>query len=63
MATDYEYILKELDNDLDILEIEEEDILVKAEKGIKLSKQTLKTIRSIIIDYEFETKLEEILFF
>ena len=63
MATDFEYILKKLDNNLDILEIEEEDILVKAEKGIKLSKQTLKTIRSIIIDYEFETKLEEILFF
>lgn len=31
MTTDYEYILKKLDNDLDILEIEEEDILVKAE--------------------------------
>lgn len=63
MITNYDDILKKLDNELNVLEIEEEDILVKAEKGIKLAKQTLKTVRSIIVDYEFETKLEEIHFF
>ena len=60
MTTNYDDILKKLDNKLDILEIEEQDILLKAEKGIKLAKQTLKSVRSIVVDYEFETKLEEI---
>ncbi|NLP59223.1 RteC domain-containing protein [Lutibacter sp. B1] len=63
MTTNYDDILKKLDNKLDILEIEEQDILLKAEKGIKLAKQTLKKVRSIVVDYEFETKLEEIHFF
>ena len=63
MVTNYDDILKNLDNKLDILEIEEQDILLKAEKGIKIAKQTLKSIRSIVVDYEFETKLEEIHFF
>ena len=63
MTTNYDDILKKLDNKLDILEIEEQDILLKAEKGIKLAKQTLKSVRSIVVDYEFETKLEEIHFF
>lgn len=63
MTTNYDDILKKLDNKLDILEIEEQDILLKAEKGIKIAKQTLKSIRSIVVDYEFETKLEEIHFF
>ena len=56
MITNFDDILKKLDNELDILEIEEEDILVKAEKGIKLAKQTLKTVRGVIVDYEFETR-------
>ena len=38
MTTNYEDILKKLDYELNILEIEEEDILVRAEKGIKLAK-------------------------
>ena len=63
MTTNYDDILKKLDSELNVLEIEEEDILVRAEKGIKLAKQTLKKVRSIIVDYEFETKLEEIHFF
>lgn len=63
MILPYEKILKKLDHDLDHLELEEEDILVKAEKGIKFSKQTLKTVRNIIVDHEFESKLEEIHFF
>ena len=63
MATNYDDILKKLDSELNVLEIEEEDILVRAEKGIKLAKQTLKKVRSIIVDYEFKTKSEEIHFF
>ena len=63
MTTNYDDILKKLDYELNILEIEEEDILVRAEKGIKLAKQTLKKVRSIIVDYEFKTKSEEIHFF
>jgi len=63
MTTNYDDILKKLDSELNVLEIEEEDILVRAEKGIKLAKQTLKKVRSIIIDYEFKTKSEEIHFF
>ena len=43
--------------------LSQQDILLKAEKGIKLAKQTLKSVRSIVVDYEFETKLEEIHFF
>ena len=56
MIINYDDILKKLDSELDILEIEEADILVKAEKGIKLAKQTLKRVRSIVVEYEFETK-------
>lgn len=63
MTTNYDDILKKLDSELNVLEIEEQDILLKAEKGIKLAKQTLKSVRSIVVDYEFETKLEEIHFF
>lgn len=63
MTTNYDDILKKLDYELNILEIEEEDILVRAEIGIKLAKQTLKKVRSIIVDYEFKTKSEEIHFF
>ena len=63
MTTNYDDILKKLDSELNVLEIEEEDILVRAEKGIKLAKQTLNKVRSIIVDYEFKTKLDEISFF
>lgn len=63
MTTNYDDILKKLDSELNVLEIEEEDILVRAEKGIKLAKQTLNKVRSIIVDYEFKTKSEEIHFF
>ena len=63
MVKKYNGLLKKLDSELDVLEIEEEDILIRAEKGIKLAKQTLKEVRNIIVDYEFETKSEEISFF
>jgi hypothetical protein len=57
----YKDILRNLEGKLDILEIEE--VLVKAEKGIKLTKQALKDIRYLVVDCEFETKKDEISFF
>ncbi len=59
----YKEIVQKLDDELDILEIEIEDILIKAEKGIKLTKQALKAIRDLVTDCEFETKQDEISFF
>ncbi len=59
----YKEIVKKLDSELDILEIEIEDILVKAEKGIKLTKKALTNIRELVVDCEFRTKQEEISFF
>lgn len=63
MEATYNGILKTLNYELDVLETEEEDVLIKAEKGIRLTKQTLKEIRSVIVDYEFKIKEEEIYFF
>lgn len=59
----YKEIAQKLEDDLNILEIEEEDILEKTEKGIKLTKQALKEIRNFIVDYKFNGKEEEIYFF
>ncbi len=56
-------ISKKLAHSLDMLEIEEEDVLVRAEKGIRLVKRTLKEIRNTVIDYKFESRQEEIHFF
>lgn len=59
----FKKILSKLDCELDMLETEIEDILVKAEKGIKLTKQALKAIRNLVINNEFETIQNEITFF
>ncbi|QTE23603.1 hypothetical protein [Polaribacter cellanae] len=59
----YKEIVRKLDDELNILEIETEDILVKAEKGIKLTKQALKDIRNLVTDCEFKTAENEINFF
>lgn len=58
-----ENISKKVANSIDILETEEEDVLVRAEKGIRLIKQTLKEIRNTVVGNEFESKQEEINFF
>lgn len=59
----YEKILHELEKALELLELEVDDILLTAERGIKYSKQALKEIRNIVIEYSFEDNKEEINFF
>ncbi len=59
----YKEILRKLEVELDILETETEDILVKAEKGIKLTKLALKDIRDLVTVCEFKTVKSEITFF
>lgn len=59
----YEEILKNLDDELDILETEIEDVLVKAEKGIELTKKALKEVRNSVVDNKFKTIQNEITFF
>lgn len=58
----YKEILRNLEVELDILETEVEDTLVKAGKGIKLTRVALKDIRDLVTDCEFETKQDEISF-
>lgn len=56
-------ILNEIDTTLELLEVETNDILIRAEKGIKISKFSLKEIRNIIANHQFKDDLEEINFF
>lgn len=58
-----EEIVKELDSKLELLESETEDILVIAEKGIKLAQQCLEDLRAGVIDNGFDVKSLEIQFF
>lgn len=59
----YSHIIQELDKTIENLESETDDILVRAEKGIKITKKALKEVRNLVVDYEFETEQEEIHFF
>lgn len=58
-----EEIVKELDSKLEFLESETEDVLVIAEKGIKLAKQCLEDLRAAVINNGFDDKSLEIHFF
>lgn len=58
-----EKILEDLDKNLEILELETDNVLYKAEKGVKLSKKALKGIRNLVINSEFKNEQEEIHFF
>ena len=60
---EYDKILEKLDKDLDALESKTNDILHKAEQGIKISKQALKQTREFVVDSHFKTNQEEIHFF
>jgi len=53
-------IIKGLDTSLGLLESEENDILIRVEKGIKLVKSALTQIRNLIVVHEFKTKTLEI---
>lgn len=56
-------VLANLDASLDAIESNIEDILIKAEKGIEVSKKSLKDIRKWVINHQFESKNDEIHFF
>tara|TARA_R110002126_G_scaffold269000_1_gene412639 strand:- start:406 stop:621 length:216 start_codon:yes stop_codon:yes gene_type:complete len=59
----YEHIIEELDTSLEMLEVEIDDVSILAETGIKITKQTLKSIRELVVDKEFDSKEDEICFF
>jgi hypothetical protein len=59
----YVEIINSLESSLNLLESETEDILVKAEECIKVTKQALKEIREIFIKSKFTNVKSEILFF
>lgn len=59
----YKEIVRKLDHQLDTLEIEIDNILIKAEKGIKLTKKALKQMRNLVVEKGFEHKENEINFF
>ncbi|HLV38541.1 RteC domain-containing protein [Xanthomarina sp.] len=56
-------ILKDFDKEIENLEKDIEDVLFKAEKGIKLSKQALIGLRILIIENGFKNAKNEIQFF
>lgn len=55
--------LEEFNRLIDSLEFEEVDVIVKAEKGIKITNQALKEIRNHLSNYQFKTNRKEIYFF
>jgi hypothetical protein len=59
----HEEILKELDTKLEKLESETEDILHKAEQGIKITKQALEQQRDMVVGQRFKKVSTEINFF
>ena len=59
----YEKIIKDVDNDLELLEANIEDILHKAELGIKTTKVALENLRNRSVHNSFKNIKEEIYFF
>ncbi len=59
----YEEIIKELDCNLEKLESETEDILHKAERGIKITKQVLEQLRGLVVNQHFKKASSEVIFF
>ena len=56
-------IIKGLYNELNNIESEIEDILLKSEQGIIHSKKAYNQLKNVIADKEFNTKAQEIHFF
>ncbi|MEO0505092.1 MAG: RteC domain-containing protein [Bacteroidota bacterium] len=56
-------ILKKLDNELEALESETEDVIQKAEKGIKITRQSLEALRAQVNGKQFKDNATEIHFF
>jgi len=59
----YEVILNNLDYALNFLESENEDILIKAEEGLQITKRALIQLRNKCVKKEFKNIDEEIHFF
>ncbi|MCB0461137.1 MAG: RteC domain-containing protein [Flavobacteriaceae bacterium] len=59
----YEEIIKKLDTQLEQLESENDDVLLKAEKGVNISKDVLEQLRKSVSDKQFKSKELEIYFF
>lgn len=59
----YEKIVEGLDSHLEFLESETEDILTKAEEGIKIAKKALLQLRKAVINKELKSKEQEITIF
>ncbi|MEQ3498349.1 RteC domain-containing protein [Tenacibaculum sp. SSH1-16] len=59
----YNNIVNNLNSALDFLEAETEDILIKAEEGIKITKRALMHVRKDVIKRSFKTQEDEIYFF
>lgn len=54
---------KKLDNQLQIINLEESDILYKAQKSVQSIKKALKELKAFVLDYSFIDEAEEIYFF
>lgn len=59
----YEKIVEGLDCKLEFLETENEDVLAKAEEGIKIAKIALLQLRNVVINRELKSKELEITIF
>ncbi len=55
--------LEKFERTIDILEFEEVDILVRAEKGIKIIKEVLNKTRNSVVNRSFKSRQKEIHFF
>ncbi|MBS9462920.1 hypothetical protein KIM67_10890 [Flagellimonas sp. 389] len=63
MSRAFTNILKKLDNELEVLESETEDVIQKAEKGIKITRHSLEVLREQVNGKQFKDKATEIHFF
>ncbi|WP_268223873.1 RteC domain-containing protein [Sinomicrobium oceani] len=59
----HKHILQQLNKDLDLLEHETEDVLERAEKGIRYSREALRNLRKVVLDTPFPSVTDEIQFF
>ena len=59
----YHKILQDLDSSLEFLESETEDVLTKAEEGIKIAKKALLQLRKVVTDKELKSREQEITIF
>lgn len=56
-------IVNSFNNEIDLLEREVEEVLSKAETGIKIAKKTLGQLRSLTLNKNFKCNDDEIFFF